>query len=60
VPAEDEVPLLLPDDEETGAAAGAAVDDAAGALAAASDFAGVVDVGEGFEASPDGGFILSE
>ncbi|MEC4889649.1 MAG: hypothetical protein RI101_06260 [Nitrospira sp.] len=54
------MPLLLPDDEEAGAAAGAVVDDAAGALEADSDFAGVVDVGEGFEASPDGGFILSE
>ena len=60
MPAEDDVPLLLPDDEEAGAAAGAAVDAAAGALDDDSDFAVVVDVGVGFEASPDGGFILSE
>lgn len=53
----DDEPLLFPDDEEAGAAAAA---DADGALAADSVFAVVVDVGEGFDASPEGGFILSE
>ncbi|MGA6828857.1 hypothetical protein ACO9S2_14760 [Nitrospira sp. NS4] len=51
--------VLLPDDEEAGAAV---VAGAEGVEGAPDDpvCAVVVDVGEGFEASPEGGFILSE
>ncbi len=58
MPAEEDVPLLLPDDEEAVAAGVEAGVD--GVLAADSVFAGVVEVGDGLDASPEGGFILSE
>lgn len=51
---------LLPDDEEAGAGAVEGDDGAVGALVGDSDFVWFVDAEEGFEASPDGGFILSE
>lgn len=52
--------LLLPDDEEAGAAVVPVAEGVEGAPDDESVFAVVVDVDEGFEASPEGGFILSE
>lgn len=57
--AEEEEPLLFPDAEEAGEAAGVDAD-GDGVDGALDEDSVVAVVGEGFDASPDGGFILSE